>query len=152
MIVSIIPSDKISNHIPRLKELLVSLDEYLQPLGTHSDLIVDGITGSAIFWGVFDQNALEEGEEPLVAVLVTYRRDYWRASVLELVGLAGTPGSMRTWIDLLNKVTLAYAKQTGCVSRHVIGRGPWTRYLARYGFKPSELVMLECPIGEEGRE
>ena len=118
----------------------------MAPLGTHADLIADCIADTALLWGVFDQDALDEGKEPLVAVLVTYRKNYWRASVLELVALSGDFGSMKHWIGTLDKVTAAYADRTGCYSRQVIGRGPWLRYLTRYGFKPSELVTLECPV------
>lgn len=152
MIVSIIPPNKIANHLYRIKELLSKIDDLLHPLGTHSDLIADCIAGTALLWGVFDQDKIEEGEEPLVAVLVTYKRDYWRASVLELVGLAGEPGTIWSWLRLLNNVTAAYAAATGCQSRQVPGgRKEWLRILARYGFTQSKLVTLEAPVGKKGR-
>jgi hypothetical protein len=152
MIVSIIPPNKIANHLYRIKELLSKIDDLLHPLGTHSDLIADCIAGTALLWGVFDQDKIEEGEEPLVAVLVTYRRDYWRASVLELVGLAGEPGTIWSWLSLLNKVTDTYATATGCISRQIPGgRKEWLRILARYGFTRSDLVTLEASVAKKGR-
>lgn len=151
--ISIIPPDKLIYHISRLKELLDKVEYLLHPRATAADLIAEGVSGQMVFWGVFDQEAIDAGTEPLRAVLVTVVRPYPRCNVLELLALSGEPGEMKHYIGKLNLVTHAYAVSTNCAIREILGgRGPWVRYLAKFGFRPSELVTLECPVVQEGRQ
>jgi len=152
MIISIIPPEAVMNHMAKAKEYLSEVEYMLSPRGTVADLIADCITGTLLMWGVFDPERLEQDEEPLVAVLITRVSPFWRCNVLELIALAGEHGSMRTWIELMNNVTDAYAQSTGCLLRVIAaGRPQWERYLAKYGFKRTGLVTLECPVGREIR-
>lgn len=153
MFISIIPPDKIINHVPKIKALLEEVIDLLAPRALPSDLIAAGISGEMVFWGVFDEEAIEAGEEPLVAILVTMIRPYPRCKVLELIALSGDHGQMKHYIEKLNLVTHAYALVNDCAIREIPGgRTPWARYLVKFGFKPSKLVALECPVEQEGRQ
>lgn len=148
MIITIIPSESIVRHLPRITELVEECRDLLHPFGTPADVVTDCIAGVLTCWGVFEER---DGEEPyLLGALITLKRDYWRCSVLELITLSGS--RMREWLPELNRITQNYAADLGCIFRIIPGgRKGWVRELAKYGWTQSSLITLECPVGQEGR-
>lgn len=147
MIISIIPQDSIINHFDRVRELVGRCEDLLHPYGTPGDILTDCMAGQLTLWGIFDLDA----EDPLLGILVTGVRHYWRISVLELIVLAGD--RMKEWLSQLNDVTERYAAELGCYDRLLPGaRIGWKRELAKFGFKESKLIALECRVGQEGRQ
>lgn len=145
MIFSQIPADKIIFHIDKVKELMERVTDLLHPRATPGDMVAACVSGELILWGVFDE-ALIGKSEPLIAILVTNVRPYYRCNVLELLVLSGD--RMGEWLDQMNEVTIRYAKDTGCIIREIpAGREGWLRMLKKYGFKESNLKMLECEVG-----
>jgi hypothetical protein len=149
MFLSIIPPEHIVNHLATATKYLKEVEYLLEPRGKVSDLLSDCIASHAVLWGVFDT---DRDGDPLVAVLVTKVTSFWRCKTLELIALAGEHGSMKEWIAKMNLVTEAYAQENGCSLRVVpAGRPEWERYLAKFGFKRTGLVTLECPVGRQER-
>lgn len=150
MIISIIPADKIINHLQRVTELAERVRDLLDPYGLPSDVIADCIDGALTLWGVFDEEKFGTEEEALLGILVSGVRHYWRCSTLELIVLSGD--RMREWLGELNVITDKYAADLGCLTRVLPGaRLGWKRELAKFGFVESKLITLECFVGEEGR-
>lgn len=145
MFLSIIPPEKIVNHVPEVMGYLKEVEYLLHPRGNASDLVSDCIAGHAVLWGVFDSD-----DNRMIAALVTKVVPFWRCKTLELIALAGEHGSMREWIAKMNLVTTAYAVANGCALRVIpAGRPEWERYLRKFGFKRTGLVTLECPVGRQ---
>lgn len=151
MFVSIIPSEHIFNHLDRVRELIERVRDLLHPRGLPGDVLADCIAGNLVLWGVFDPERIGvENEEPLRAIVVTNVVQYWRCKTLELIVLSGD--GMKEWLDEVNEVTDRYARDAGCLIREIPGgRKAWLRVLSKYGFHESNLMHLECPVGEEGR-
>jgi hypothetical protein len=148
MLITIIPAEQIINHFNRVRELLERVRDLLQPRGLPSDILADCMSGSLTLWGVFDESKFGSDEEALLGICVTNVREYWRCNALELLVLCGD--NMREWLSDLNDITINYAEDCGCSLRELHGRKGWIRELKKFGFIESDLVMLECPIGEEG--
>ncbi len=145
MIFSQIPADKIIYHIEKVKELMDRVKDLLHPRATPGDLIAACIGGELTLWGAFDEKLVGEGE-PLLAILVTNVRPYYRCNVLEILILSGD--RMDEWLDQMNETTERYARDTNCLIREIpAGRVGWLRALKKYGFKESSLKALECDVG-----
>jgi len=145
MIFSQIPANQIIHHIEKVKELMDRLGDLFAPRATPGDIVSACVCGDLTLWGAFDEELIGK-EEPLVAILVTNVRPYYRCNVLEILVLAGD--RMPEWLDKMNEVTTRYAKSTNCALREIpAGRKGWLRALKKYGFEESPLTALECKVG-----
>ena len=151
MIITIIPPLSIPNHLRRVSELMDRVSHLLWPRAKPSDIIADCINSDLVMWGVFDEGLFDGYEDALLGILVVYRRDYWRCKVLEEIVLSGY--RMDEWLDELYEITDKYAEEIGCTIREIPGgRKGWLRRLSNYGYKASDLVHLECPVGQKRRQ